>query len=163
RYQNAESDGIDVSVAQASLAYDIAIVTRTRVTGSVTVSGVPQSASLSFDGPEHRTAEATTAGFVVYLVPGSYAVSGIKQIVPDHDTVTLTGTNSATESGAPRFYTYAFTGGLTVAPGAADIALDLSVSRDLDNTTVSGTVSFGGFGVDATVTFTARGGGAIAA
>ncbi|TLZ73996.1 MAG: hypothetical protein E6K14_04090 [Methanobacteriota archaeon] len=232
RYQNAGSDGIDVSVAQASLAYDIAIVTRTRVTGSVTLSGVPQSASLSFDGPEHRTAEATTAGFVVYLVPGSYAVSGIKQIVPDqyafistatvpatnltyalvkatrvaghalfngagvvgpmpvsfaraeggrvnvstdssgayaaylvpgNYTVTLTGTNSATESGAPRFYTYAFTGGLTVAPGAADIALDLSVSRDLDNTTVSGTVSFGGFGVDATVTFTARGGGAIAA
>ncbi len=230
RYQNAGSDSIDVPVAQASLGHDLAIVTRTRVTGSVTLSGVPQSASLSFDGPEHRTAEATTAGFEVYLVPGSYAVSGSKQIVPDqyafistatvpatnlmyalvkatrvaghalfngagvvgpmpvsfaraeggwvnvstdssgayaaylvpgNYTVTLTGTNTATESDAARFYTYAFTGSLTVAPGAADIVFDLSVSRDLDNTTVSGIVSFGGFGVDATVMFTARGGGAI--
>jgi len=221
-----------VSVAQPSLGYDIAIVTRTRVTGSVTLSGVPQSASLSFDGPEHRAAEATTAGFEVYLVPGSYAVSGTKQIVPDqyafistatapatgltyalvkatrvaghalfngagvagpmpvsfaraeggrvnvsidssgaytaylvpgNYTITLTGTNSAAESGVTRFYAYAFTGSLTVAPGATDIAFDLVVSRSLDNTTVSGIVSFAGFGIDATVTFTARGGGAITA
>jgi len=232
RYQNEESNGIDVSVGQAALGVDIAIVVRTRVTGNVTLSGAPQSASLSFDGPEHRTAEATTAGFEVYLVPGSYAVYGTKQIVPEvyafistatvpatnltfalvkatrvaghalfngagvvgpmpvsfaraegglvnvstdssgaytaylvpgNYTVTLTGTNSATEAGVPRFYAYAFTGGLAVAPGVAEISFDIAVSRSFDNTTVSGTVSFGGFGVDATVTFNARGGGAITA
>ncbi|HYS71963.1 MAG TPA: carboxypeptidase-like regulatory domain-containing protein, partial [Thermoplasmata archaeon] len=232
RYQNAGSDSIDATVAEAALSHDIAIVTRVRVAGNVTLSGVPQSASLSFDGPEHRAAEATTAGFEVYLVPGSYAVSGTKQIVPDqyafistatapatgltyalvkatrvaghalfngagvagpmpvsfaraeggrvnvsidssgaytaylvpgNYTITLTGTNSAAESGVTRFYAYAFTGSLTVAPGETEIAFDLVVSRRLDNTTVSGIVSFAGFGIDATVTFTARGGGAITA
>ncbi|HYS99216.1 MAG TPA: SdrD B-like domain-containing protein [Thermoplasmata archaeon] len=233
RYQNRGTDAIAVSVAATSVAYDIGIVVRNLVLGNVTLSGTARAASLSFDGPEHRTAEASPSGFQVYLIPGTYSVFGTRQIVPDqyafiatatvpsatnfsfalvkatsvlghalfngaavvgpmpvsfvraeggfvnvttdsfgayaasvipgNYTVTLTGTSNATGGGVSRFYRYAFSGTLTVAPGVSSIAFDLVLDRTLDNTTVMGTVSVGGLGVDATVSFFDRGGGAITA
>ncbi len=233
RYQNQGTDRIVVPVGTGILPYDIDIVARSLVVGNVTLSGTARVASLEFDGPDHHAVNATTAGFEVYLSPGSYAVTGsatigpdeyallssaaisapatlsfpltkattvsgqalvngvgvlgpmpvsfvrneggslavttglsgayIAFLVPGNYTITLTGSNNATDAGVSRFYRYTFAGAATVNPGQASLRLDLAVTRTLDNTTVSGTASLSGLGVDASITFTARGGGAISA
>ncbi len=233
RYQNVGADRIAVAVGQTFLAYDINIVVRTLVRGNVTLGGAGTAASLRFDGPEQRAANATAQGFEAYLVPGKYAVIGNRTVTsteyvfmanatvpsttsltfallqaiivtgkalfngvavpgpmpvsfvrleggsvrtstdsfgvytaflaPGNYSVRLTGTNSATSGGVSRFYRYTFTGNLMVLPGQSVVAFDLLATRTFDNTTVSGTVSRSGIGVDATVSFLARGGGAISA
>jgi len=233
RYQNEGTDRIVVSVGTGILPYDINIVARSLVLGNVTLAGTARAASLEFDGPDRRAVNATTAGFEVYLSPGTYAVTGnstigpdeyallstaaisapttlsfpltkattvsgqalvngvavpgpmpvsfvrneggaltvstdlsgayVAFLVPGNYTITLTGSNGATDAGVSRFYRYTFAGAATVAPGQASVRLDLAVTRTLDNTTVSGTVSLSGVGVDASMAFTGRGGGAISA
>ncbi|TLZ90507.1 MAG: hypothetical protein E6K01_03445 [Methanobacteriota archaeon] len=233
RYQNLGTDRIVVPVGTSILPYDIDIVARSLVVGNVTLSATARAASLEFDGPDRRAVNATTAGFEVYLSPGTYAVTGSAMIGPDeyallstaavsapttlsfpltkatsvsgqafvdgvavpgpmpvsfvrneggslavstdlsgayvaflvpgNYTITLAGSNNATSAGVSRFYRYAFAGAATVTPGQASLRLDLAVTRTLDNTTVSGMATLAGLGVDASITFTARGGGAISA
>src|SRR3989442_1283476 len=233
RYQNLGTDRIVVPVGTSILPYDLDIVARSLVVGNVTLSATARAASLEFDGPDRRAVNATTAGFEVYLSPGTYAVTGSAMIGPDeyallstaavsapttlsfpltkatsvsgqalvdgvavpgpmpvsfvrneggslavstdlsgayvaflvpgNYTITLAGSNNATSAGVSRFYRYAFAGAATVTPGQASLRLDLAVTRTLDNTTVSGMATLAGLGVDASITFTARGGGAISA
>ena len=49
----------------------------------MTSSGTAQAATLKFEGPDSRIVNATTAGFEVYLTPGTYAVTGSARIGPD--------------------------------------------------------------------------------
>src|SRR5207245_9122555 len=85
RYQNEGTDRIVVSVGTGILPYDINIVARSLVLGNVTLAGTARAASLEFDGPDRRAVHATTAGFEVYLSPGTYAVTGSAMIGPDED------------------------------------------------------------------------------
>ncbi len=233
RYQNQGTDRIVLTVGEGTLPYDINIVARTLVTGNVTLNGTARAAALAFDGPDRRAVNATATGFEVYLIPGTYDVTGSGMIgadeyafmstaaipaatsltfpltkattvsgralvngdpvpgpmtvsfvrneggsltvstdnlgvytgflVPGSYSVSLTGANNATEGGVSRFYRYSFAGTATVTPGQASLSLDLAVTRTFDNTTVSGTASLAGSGIDASISFTGRGGGAISA
>ena len=231
RYQNLQSDRISLSVGASGLSHDLAIVARSRVHGNVTLSGSAVSAALTFHGPEERTTAATTSGYEVYLIPGTYVVSANETIssrdvafvstatVP-HATnlsfafanatratghalfqgvavpgpmpvsfvrregggftgstdaagaysvilaagnysVTVGGVATATEGGVTRFYRYAFAGNTSVLSGLAVLSYDLVTSRTLDNTTVAGSATLSGQAAAASITFTARGGGAI--
>jgi len=233
RYQNLESDQIVLAVGQSGLSHDIRIIVRNRVHGNVTLGGSAVAVQLTFDGPDRRTANATAAGYEVYLASGSYVVMGNRTIalndyafvstksvpaagnvsfvlanatrvsgralfnsasipgplpvsfvrtgggattvstdatgayvtilVPGDYTVSLSGTETVTESGATRYYRYAFSGTATVPPNQRTLLYDLATVRTLDNTTVSGNASVAGLRVAAAVTFTARAGGAITA
>src|SRR5437867_2352838 len=233
RYQNQGTDRIVATVGEATLSYDINIVVRNLVVGNVTLNGTARAAALTFDGPDRRAVDATATGFEVYLIPGSYAVTGSGMIgadqyafmsmaaipsatnlsfplmkattvsgralvngvsipgpmpvsfvrteggslsvstdefgayaaflVPGNYTVTLTGTNNASEGGVSRFYRYSFAGTATVTLGQASLSLDLAVTRTFASTTVSGTATLAGTGESAVVTLTGRGGGAISA
>src|SRR5207245_2970392 len=125
----------------------------TTVSGQALVNGVtvPGPMPVSFVRTEGGTLTVSTdlsGAYVAFLVPGNY-------------TITLTGSNNAADAGVSRFYRYTFAGAASVSPGQASLRLDLAVTRTLDNTTVSGTASFSGLGVDASIAFTGRGGGAI--
>src|SRR5437867_11017342 len=76
RYQNQSTDQVALAVGQGTLAHDIDIVVRTLVVGDATLNGTSRAATLTFDGPEYRTVDSTTAGFEVYRMPGTYLVSG---------------------------------------------------------------------------------------
>src|SRR2546430_13715115 len=80
RYQNLQSDRISLSVGESGLSHDLAIVARSRVHGNVTLSGSAVSTALTFLGPEERTTAATTSGYEVYLIPGTYVVSANETI-----------------------------------------------------------------------------------
>jgi dolichyl-diphosphooligosaccharide--protein glycosyltransferase len=233
RYQNLALDRIPLAVGQGVLSHDVRIVTRNRVHGSVALSGSPTTATLTFDGPERRITNATTAGYEVYLASGTYVVMSNRTVgtndyafvstatvpasgnvnftfanaarargramfqgvavpgpmtisfsrqgggttsvstdvggsytailAPGTYSVTLNAAVSTTEGGAPRFYRYTFAGSVTVSAGASTLPYDLATTRTLDNTTIRGLASLAGAGVDAVVSFTARGGGAISA
>lgn len=83
KYQNLGFDRIVVPVAATALAHDVPIVVRNLVIGNVTRGGFAESAALTFDGPEHRTVNATASGFEIYLIPGPYSVSGNRTIAQD--------------------------------------------------------------------------------
>jgi hypothetical protein len=231
RYQNLAPDRISLAVGQSGLSHDVRIVARNRVHGSVVLSGSPTAAFVTFDGPERHIADATSSGYEVYLVSGTYivmsnrtvgsnnyafvstvtvpvsgnvnftftnatratggalfqgaAVSGpmtvsfIRQgggtvsvstdvagsytaiLAPGTYAVSLNAVTGSTEGGVPRFYRYTFAGSVTVSAGAATLSYDLAMTRTLDNTTVGGLATMAGQAVDAIVSFTARGGGAI--
>ena len=233
RYQNLKSDQIALTIGQSGLSHDLLIVVRTRVHGNVTLSGSNVSTGLTFDGPEKRMTNATSSGYEVYLIPGTYLVMANQTIAtrdyalvstatvpqasnltfalanatratghtlfqgvavpgpmsvtfvrreggsvavstdsagaysailaPGNYSVHLSGVASPTEGGVTRFYRYDFDGNATVTPGQPILAYDLVTSRTLDNTTVAGTATLSGQPVDARITFTARGGGAITA
>src|SRR3989475_12883836 len=233
RYQNQGTDRIVAAVGEGTLPYDINIVVRNLVVGNVTLSGTARAAALTFDGPDRRAVNATATGFEVYLIPGSYAVTGSGMIgadeyafmsmaaipsatnlsfplakattvsgralvngvpvpgpmpvsfvrngggslsvstddfgayaaflVPGNYTVTLTGTNNATEGDVSRFYRYSFAGTATVTPGQTSLSLDLAVTRTFANTTVSCTAILPGTGLSAIITLTAPAGGACLA
>src|SRR2546427_74858 len=127
----------------------------TTVSGRALVNGVPVAGPMpvSFVRNEGGSLSVSTDDFGAYtafLVPGNY-------------TVTLIGTNNATEGGVSRFYRYSFAGTATVTPGQTSLSLDLVVTRTFANTTVSGTATLSGSGVSAVITLTGRGGGAISA
>ena len=138
------------SASNLTFALSTAII----VSGKALVNGVavPGPMPVSFvrlEGGSVSTSTDTSGAYNAFLAPGNYSVQ-------------LSGTNDATSGGVSRFFQYAFTGSLTVPSDASALAFDLLVTRTLDNTTVSGTVSRSGIGVDATVSFLARGGGSIA-
>src|SRR5207245_9125013 len=58
---------------------------------------------------------------------------------------------------------HAVAGASTGPSGRATPGLRVAVTRTLDTTTGSGLATVGGLGLDASITFTARGGGAISA
>ena len=131
-----------------------ALLTAIILSGKALVNGVavPGPMPVSFvrlEGGSVPTSTDTSGAYIAFLAPGNYSIQ-------------LSGTNNATSGGVSRFFQYAFSGSLTVPPDASALAFDLLVTRTLDNTTVSGTVSRSGIGVDATVSFFARGGGSIA-
>ncbi len=131
----------------------LALLRTANVGGSITFNGsaVDSSLSISFVRNEGGsfTATSSAAGtFSAALVAGNY-------------TVALNDTGSSQASLVTRYYRYSFTGGLTVAPGAASLVYNLAANRTLDNTTVAGTVSLSGAGADATVSFIAESGGAL--
>src|SRR3989475_7840723 len=136
RYQNLGTDRIVVPVGTSILPYDIDIVARSLVVGNVTLSATARAASLEFDGPDRRAVNATTAGFEVYLSPGTYAVTGSAMIGPDE---------------------YAL---LSTAAVSAPTTLSFPLTKA---TSVSGRALVDGVAVAASLTFTARGGGAISA
>src|SRR5437773_9841780 len=69
-----------MSVGASRMPHYLAIVARSRVHGNVTLSGSAVSAALTFHGPEERTTAATTSGYEVYLIPGTYVVSANETI-----------------------------------------------------------------------------------
>ena len=83
RYQNQGTDRIVATVGEGTLSYDINIVARNLVIGNVTLNGTARAAALTFDGPDRRAVDATATGFEVYLIPGSYAVTGSGMIGAD--------------------------------------------------------------------------------
>src|SRR2546422_11616392 len=106
---------------------------QTTVSGRALVNGVPFAGPMpvSFVRNEGGSLSVSTDDFGAYtafLVPGNY-------------TVTVIGTNNATERGLSRFYRYSFAGTATVTPGQTSLSLDLAVTRTFDNTTVSGTAT----------------------
>ena len=233
RYQNLGPDRIVLGVGQPGLSHDIRVVVRNRIQGEVTLAGQRVPATLRFDGPERGTANASAAGYEIYLRPGTYTVTSnrtqgsndyafvssvtvpsaanvsfvfaaatrvsgralfsgagvpgpmpvsfVRQgggtfdvatgatgtyetvLPPGSYSVSLSGAGTATEGGILRYYRFAFQGNLIVPTNQATLAYDLATSRGLDNTTLSGHVTSGGVGTAATLTFTAREGGAITA
>jgi len=77
--------------------------------------------------------------------------------------VTVGGVATATEGGVTRFYRYEFAGNTSVASSQAVLSYDLVTSRTFDNTTVAGSATLSEQPAAASMTFTARGGGAITA
>lgn len=114
-------------------------------------SAVAVTAPLALDRLEggHYTISTSADGsFLADLVPGNY-------------TVRLNASGAETSGGVTRYYRYVFQGTLEVPPSTTPLSYDLSASRSLDNTTVSGTVTQNGAGVDATLSFIAQSGGAL--
>src|SRR5207302_1197184 len=162
RYQNLVSDRISLAVGQASLAYDLRIVQRSRVHGNVTrATGHVLFQSVAIPGPMSITFLRQGGGTVLVStdVGGSYSAI----LATGNYSVSLNGTASVTENGAPRFYRYTFSGTVAVSAGASVLPFDLNAVRTLDNTTVTGVTTQSGQGVDAQITFTARGGGGVTA
>ena len=83
RFQNLGTDAINVSVGGAPTVRDLAIVVRARVTGNTTRDGAAVASTVLFDGPDRRTVSSGTAGFELYLRPGTYAVSAAHSAPPD--------------------------------------------------------------------------------
>jgi len=131
----------------------LALAPATKVSGSITYRGEVVNAALPLDfvrreGGSVRITSSAIGGYSVSLAPGNY-------------TVSLDGVGSLKAGTFFRYYRYTFLGNLTVANGTVSLSYDLEVNRTLDNTTVSGRVSYLGSGLDATLTFYARGGGAL--
>ncbi|MGI0148635.1 MAG: hypothetical protein ACREDF_03780, partial [Thermoplasmata archaeon] len=144
-----------VSTVTVSSAANLsfAFANATRVSGRVLFNGVaiPGPMPVSFvrsGGGVVITATDSAGDYTTILAPGTYSVS-------------LSATGTATENSATRFYRYAFSGSVAIPTNQPTLAYDLATSRTLDNTTVSGNATAAGLRVSATVTFTARGGGAI--
>src|SRR5204862_6802123 len=126
RYQDLVSDRISLAVGQASLAYDLRIVQRSRVRGNVTLSGSAVAATVSFDGPEHRTVDATAAGYEIYLVTGSYVATANRTIssrdyafvanatVPISSNLNFTLSNATRATGHVLFQSVAVPGPISI-------------------------------------------------
>lgn len=139
--------------AAEDLTFDL--VAAAEISGRMRTAGadVPGPIRISLVRTEGGSLAVTTDAFgayVAYVPPGSYSVR-------------VNGTSNATQGGITRYYRYTFSESLTVIAGADTIPFDLNVVRSFDNTTVSGRVSHGTAFLDATLTFHARGGGAIQA
>ncbi|MGQ0797223.1 MAG: carboxypeptidase regulatory-like domain-containing protein [Methanobacteriota archaeon] len=112
---------------------------------------VPAAMPISFVRAEGGSLLRETTG------SGSYATV----LVPGNYTVRLDAERALAEGSLTRFYRFTFTGSLVVVAGAPDVTFHLNVERELDNTTVAGRVARAGVGVDASLTFLARGAGAL--
>src|SRR5206468_245295 len=132
-----------------------ALSNATRATGHVLFQ------SVAVPGPMSITFLRQGGGALVVStdVGGSYSAI----LATGNYSVSLSGTSGVTENGAPRFYRYTFSRTVTVSTGASVLPFDLNTVRTLDNTTLTGVTTQSGQGVDAQITFTARGGGAITA
>ena len=74
RWQTKGEDRLTLEVGVGSVAHDVDIVRRTKVTGSVTFLGNLVSVSVLFDGPESLVVDAANGHLRTYLTPGSYTV-----------------------------------------------------------------------------------------
>ncbi len=133
----------------------LALSPATQVSGMVTYGGASLRTvlGLTFDRKEGGSFEALSTAngtYSTYLVAGNY-------------TVLLTGATSQVVNGVTQYFVYTFSGALTVPPTVTSIGYNVPTNRTLDNTTVAGTVSLSGGGVDAALSFTAQSGGAITA
>jgi dolichyl-diphosphooligosaccharide--protein glycosyltransferase len=132
---------------------DVALVDAISLSGVVVFNRVGLLASLPIQlerregGSVSRTNEPG-GRYSASLVPGTYDVR------VDAVASEVVGTDT-------RYYRYTFTGSLTVPSGSGSLTFNLDLSRAFDNTTVSGVVRYAGTGVDATISFLARGGGAL--
>jgi dolichyl-diphosphooligosaccharide--protein glycosyltransferase len=146
-----------VSTVTVSSAANLsfALTNATRVNGRILFNAI------ALPGPMPITFVRTGGGVVTVATDSAGAYSTI--LVPGTYSVSLSATGTGTESGVTRFYRYSFSGTATVPSNQPTLSYDLATSRTLDNTTVSGVATAGGLQVSATVTFTARGGGAISA
>src|SRR2546422_597915 len=147
--------GGEVSTSPGLRCQNIALANATRSTGRALFQGV------AVPGPMSVTFVRREGGSVAVSTDSAGAYSAI--LAPGNYSVHLNGAASPTEGGVTRFYRYDFDGNATVTPGQPILAYDLVTSRTLDNTTVAGTATLSGQPVDARITFTARGGGAITA
>ena len=132
---------------------DLALQRTVRVHGRLTHAGaaVLQELEVAFTNDLGATATATTSAFGDYsedLLAGTYGVS-------------LDAPATATIGGILRHVRYTFSGTLPVPPGTNQITFDLSVDRALDNSTVSGRVTFRGVPVAGRLEFTAEDEGAL--
>lgn len=112
---------------------------------------VPASMPITFVRAEGGGLVRETTG------SGSYATV----LVPGNYTVRLDAERALAEGSLTRFYEFTFAGSLVVAAGASDVTFHLDLARELDNTTVAGRIARAGAGVDASLTFLARGTGAL--
>ncbi len=131
----------------------LSLVQATQVTGQLLLDGasITFSTTISLvrkEGGSFQVASTTAGQYTTYLVPGNY-------------TVSVNATNSVPTGTFLRFYRYTFTGGFAITPGLSSFGYSLDLVRTLHNTTVSGTVTLAGAGVDASVTFLAQPGGAL--
>ncbi len=88
--------------------------------------------------------------YTVLLPPGTYLVE-------------VNATAAQAVGGITKYYRYTFEGSLLVSPDDAAVTYNLDMLRVLDNTTVSGLVTLANTGVDASLSFLPREGGALEA
>ncbi|HYM40826.1 MAG TPA: carboxypeptidase regulatory-like domain-containing protein [Thermoplasmata archaeon] len=131
----------------------LALSAATMVAGQIMFNGTAVSSRLSFtfvrkEGGTFPASSLAGGSFSAVLVVGNYSVQ-------------LNDVGSTTVGNVTQYYRYAFAGSLTIAPGTTSLTYNLPASRTYDNTTVTGLVSLGGGGVDASLSFIARSGGAL--
>ena len=81
RYQNLAPDRRVVQPEETRVTRDIAVVERILITGNTTLDGAPQTAEVSFDGVEGRSAVSGPTGeFSIYLRPGIYSVTATARV-----------------------------------------------------------------------------------
>lgn len=132
-----------------------ALVRATLATGHTTYSGtdVAKVIPISFVHEEGGSlaAESNALGaYAAFLVPGTYRVA--VDFATDEIQASVT-----------QFVRYTANASLTVPANETALSYDIVLARSLDNTTVLGNVTWSGSGADASLSFLARGGGAITA
>jgi len=143
-------DGASVS---GPTTVDLGLVDATRVTGLALFERVGLLSTLPIGFERREGGSVTRANepggrYAASLTPGTYDVR-------------VDAVASETVGAVTRFYRYTFAGTLVVPSGSQGLAFNVELARAFDNTTVSGSVRDAGVGVDATVAFLARGGGAL--
>lgn len=79
RYQLQETEEILLTIGQDDLDYDLDVVMRGLVTGTVNLQGAPTNASVDFDGPDVTTIEVADGDFGLFLAVGDYTASSLKE------------------------------------------------------------------------------------
>ena len=130
----------------------LSLALATQVFGQLLFGGAP----ITFSA-EMSLTRAEGGSFSVESEAGSYSVD----LVPGNYTVSVNTTTTEVLGGIDRYYRYTFDGAFTITSGMSTFVVLLDLDRTLHNTTVAGTVRMDGSGVDASLTFLARGGGAL--
>ncbi len=79
RYQNMNLDDISLKIGQDDLSYDIVLVRRGLVSGTVRLAGELVNATLEFSGPDVVTHETSDGNFQTFLALGDYTASSQKE------------------------------------------------------------------------------------
>jgi dolichyl-diphosphooligosaccharide--protein glycosyltransferase len=79
RYQLREMEEIELTIGQDDLDYDLDIVQRGLVTGTVNLQGSPTNASIDFDGPDVITINVVEGDFEIFLAVGDYTATSLKE------------------------------------------------------------------------------------
>ncbi len=141
-----------IGVASVSVAgardVTLTLTLAAQVTGSITINGgsTTEPLTITFNRTQAGTFRAlsgTVGTYRIALPAGDYAVT-----VDEHRTLTV--------GGIGRAYRIGFSGSLTVAAGATSASFDVAATRDYDNSTVSGRVTYEGVGVPGSITFSQR-------
>ncbi|MFQ6061281.1 MAG: hypothetical protein ACE5KV_08345, partial [Thermoplasmata archaeon] len=80
RYQNREEDRIKIAIGQDEKVYDIVVVQRGLVQGTVELGGEPINATIDLLGPEVVTLDVADGRFQTFLTLGEYTASSNKEI-----------------------------------------------------------------------------------